>query len=868
MNRMFIIDGNSLLFRAYYATSYNNDAPLMMTKDGIPTNAIFAFANMMNNLLKELKEGDSIFVGFDTGKKTFRHLENEEYKANRKPAPKELITQMPIARDLLRSLNIFTFEKEGFEGDDICGTVAKKAKEKGMDVYIYTSDRDFLQLVEPSISVKLIRKGLKDIELMNEEAVFNKYGFTPDKITDYKGLVGDSSDNLPGIPGIGDKTATKLINEYGSLENIIDNASNIKGKLGENIAEYGEVGKRSKHLALIRLDIDLPFEIEATKYEGYNYEFVSEFANRYELKQFLMKLPSAFNKSKDSLDLNIEEVSSFKDINLKKDVGIALDFNEENYFRYLPYGLVITCEKDAYYISYENLKKDKYIKDILEDESIKKYGYNLKAIYVTLSKLGIDFKGAYFDIMIASYLLDSSLNNDPVNLFHFYGVDLNKKNIDSLSLFDEGDKEKASLVAFYSIHLKDRVYSELDKIEALTLYQEIEFPLIFVLAKMEIEGFPLDKNKLLTIGEKFRVKANETKKKVVEYAGYEINPDSPKQVGELLYDKLKLRNPKKGSTNVDVLKTLVNDHPVINEILTYRKYSKLCSTYIDGLISNLFEDDKLHCLFNQALTATGRLSSSDPNLQNISIKDEESKMIRDAFYYKDEDYSILSFDYSQIELRILALLSNSSTLLNVFNEGGDIHELTAKKIFHLDKVDNAHRRQAKTVNFGIIYGISDFGLAEELGVPIKEAKEIINNFYDAFPEVSNYFRGITEFASKNGYVSTLFNRRRYLKEVYDSSYQVREFARRAAMNAPIQGSAADLIKIAMIKVDEMLTKNKYKTTLVLQIHDELVFKLYDKEKDEVIPKIKEIMTNVIEEKIKLEVSMGLGKSWYELKEEK
>ena len=865
MNKMYIIDGNSLLFRAYYATAYNKEQPLMQTNDGIYTNAVFAFANMINRLLSSLNKGDYFFVGFDTGKKTFRHQEDETYKANRTKVPDELISQMPLARELLKSLNIFTFEKEGFEGDDVCGTMAKRAKEKGLEVYIYTSDRDFLQLVSPSITVNLIKKGLSDIAKMDTEGVINKYGFGPQYITDYKGLTGDKSDNIPGIPGIGEVTASKLINTYGTLENIILNANNIKGKLGENILKHQDVGLKSKHLAIIYDNVPLPFDVDDTLYQGYSYEFVQKFANRYELKQFLGRLPAKFKISDSLLEIEPQIVTTFKDVKLDNKIGLAIRKDNSNYHRAKIINLAITIREDTYIISRDDLIKDKYLKEILENPTILKYGFDLKGMIVLLKRIGIDLKGLAFDIMLASYILDSSNYSDEENVFKFFGVDIKNNNQDNLDLFNEDDNKELALISYHSLHLEGKIKSELDKVASLKLYNDIEMPLINVLAKMEIEGVPLNREKLLEIGKLYQDKMFACQQHIYTLAKKEFNIDSPKQVAEVLYHDLKIESfNKKESTNIEALNAIKDLHPIVSEIINYRKYSKLCSTYIDGLINHLFDDKKLHSIYNQALTQTGRLSSVEPNLQNISVRDIESKMIRKAFYYENE-YHFLSLDYSQIELRIVATLANSKSMQEVFNNHGDIHALTAKKIFHKEDISEDERRKAKTVNFGIIYGISEWGLAEQIGVPLSEAKEIIKSFYRAFPEINEYFNNIYQEAYRLGYVTNLYGRRRYIKELFDSSYQIREFAKRAAINAPIQGTAADIIKIAMIEVDKYLSKNNFRTKLIMQIHDELIFKLAIEEKDVVVSKIKEIMENILNDKIKLEVSLGEAKSWYEVK---
>ena len=864
MNKAYIIDGNSLLFRAYFATAYGG-GEIMRTKEGIPTNAIFSFSNMLNKVLQSLKPGDAIFVGFDTGKATFRHKEDENYKANRKPAPEELKIQMPIVRELLKSLDVFVYEKEGFEADDICGTTAKMLGKNGYEVIVYTSDRDFLQLIDKNISIHIIKTGMSNIVVMNEKTMPELYGFTPMQIIDYKGLRGDSSDNLPGIPGVGDKTAVKLIQEYGSFDKIVEAAQTMKSKVGESIVANEELGRHCYEMAKILTDVELPYEAKDLVYDGYSFAKVSTFCNKYELKQFLNRLPQNLKKDEDNENINYEKVDSFKGIEVGEEIGIALDIEPGNYNDAVVHGLAVSVNKKIYYIEVDLLKNDEDLLGILKNPQIKKYCYDYKAIKVALSHLNIEIEGLYFDILLAAYLLDSTLSNSVDSIMHYFGADVSSKKDESLSLFDNSDPEKTAKIAYYAKKFANKALSDLDSLECLKLYEEVEIPLASVLADMEIEGFPLDVEVLEKMGENFKVNLDNIAKRIYEYAGEEFNIDSPKQVGEILYNKLGLSAGKKGSTSVDALKTLVNVHPIVSEILLYRKYAKLLSTYVTGLSSHIYGDGKIHAIFNQALTQTGRLSSSEPNLQNISIRDEEGKMIRRAFYYKDENYSILSLDYSQIELRILASLSDCKKLQDVFASGEDIHAATAKNVFKVDNPSDNERRRAKAVNFGIIYGISDWGLSEQIGTSVKEAKKIIDSFYEAYPEIAKYFQKITAEVTKNGYVTTLLGRRRYLREVHDSNYQVREFARRAAMNAPIQGTAADLIKIAMIKVDKALKEKGLKTKLILQIHDELLFKVPSEEKEIVYPLIKEIMEHAIDLPVKLEADGGFGHTWYDAK---
>lgn len=867
MNKAIVIDGNSLLFRAYYATAYGPNPSILRNKEGIPTNAIFAFGNMLNKILASVKEGDAIFVGFDTGKKTFRHEEDADYKANRKEAPQELKTQMPLVRQMLKSLNIFTYEKEGFEADDVCGTYAKEASKLGYKVEIYTSDKDYLQLIDEHINVNLLKTGLSNIQVMNEENMLSIYGINPLQIVDYKALRGDSSDNLPGIPGIGEKTAIKLIQEYGSFDEIMKNALSINGKVGQSLIENEKLGRMCYHLAKINTNVEMPFNVKDTIYEGYDFESINTFCNKFELKQFLNRLPNhlAININEQK-EIIFKTVASFNDIPLSSDIGIALDIEPGNYNESTIYGLAISNENENYYINLEDIKKDEKLISILKDNNVHKYCYDFKAIKVALMHQNIEINGLYFDSLLAIYVLDTSLKGDAESTFRYFGYDISSKKENEISLFNNSDPTRSVKCACYSLLISHKALSEIEKLGCLNLYKEVDIPLASVLSDMELEGFPLDVKTLQEIGKNFEVRLKNAQESVYALAGEQFNIDSPKQVKEILFEKLKLPiGDKKNSTSVEVLKELVDVHPIVGAILQYRKYAKLLSTYVTSLASHIYKDGKIHALFNQALTSTGRLSSSEPNLQNISIRDEEGKLIRKAFYYKDDNYSILSLDYSQIELRILASLSKCESLKQVFLNGEDIHTSTAKKIFHVDEVTPEERRRAKAVNFGIIYGISTWGLADQIGCSTKEAKQIIDNFYDAYKEVGLYFADVTKEAAKNGYVTTLLGRRRYLRELSDSNYQVREFARRAAMNAPIQGTAADLIKIAMIKIDKALKEKKLETKMILQIHDELLFKVPNNEKEIVLPLVKEIMENALKLDVKLEVSGGYGHSWYDCK---
>ena len=865
MPKITIIDGNSLLFRAYFATAYPG-VEIMRTQDGTPTNAIFAFSSMINKILSTLKADEGLMVAFDAGKDTFRKEQLESYKANRKPTPEDLVRQFPMARDFLRALGIFQFEQHGYEGDDIAGTVAKLAEKEGYQVTIYTSDRDFLQLVDNNITVNIIRKGMSDIVAMTPETVKEMYGFEPLQIIDYKGLRGDASDNLPGIKGIGEKTAVKLIQEYGSFDNIIAHASEIKGKLGEAIIADQDTGRLSRDLAIIKTDVPLPFGVKETIYQGYDFSSVSEYCQKYELKQFMSKIVQKWKKVElEQTEITVKVVNSLKEVGNPKEIGLALDYADDNYSMGSLYGLAVATESGNYYIAYDDFKSDQAALDLLKNPDVKKYCYDYKAIKVALAKNDIAIAGLYFDLLVASYLVDSSLKNDVEVVMNIYGIDLSN-GVEMLSLLSNEDSQKTGKIAFFSWKLCARVTEELKKTESLKLYQELETPLTDTLADMEIEGFPIDVKVLDSFGDEYKKKAKELEEEIYALAGMKFNLASPKQIGEVLFDKLGLSSNRKQSTSVEFLKEIQDEHPIVGKILEYRKYFKLITTYVEGIKNHIYPDGKIHAKFNQALTTTGRLSSSDPNLQNISVRDEEGKLIRKAFYYQNENYEILSLDYSQIELRVLAALSNCQALKDIFLSHEDIHAATAKKIFNLQgEPTSLQRRKAKTVNFGVVYGISDWGLAEQLEINPKEAKEIINSFYSSYPEVAQFFQKIVSDATRDGYVSTLLGRRRYLRELHDSNYNVRESAKRAAMNAPVQGTAADLIKYAMNKVHQALLDNKLETRMICQIHDELIFRVPKKEKDVAYKLIKDIMENALFIDVPLEVDGGFGRDWYDAK---
>lgn len=864
MSKIIVIDGNSLLFRAFYATYYD-PSNIMRTKSGQATNAIFAFSNMITSLLTNLKKGDGIFVGFDAGKHTFRHQEYKDYKANRPELPKDLITQFPIARELLDKLNIVHYECDNLEADDICGIIANKAQKEGYKVYIYTSDKDYLQLIDENITIELIKKGLKDIKEMTPQTFKEEWGFEPIQITDYKGLRGDDSDNLKGIPGVGDKTAKQLISQFGDLESIIQNAD-TKTKVGRNIIEFQDNGRMCKHLAIIAKDQEIPIGVNETIYNGYKFNSVSEFANKYEFKSLVSKLPKLFKQEeRHNEKVDFCEVFDSNGINFDDKIGIDVDIENVNYHDAVFNGLAFTTSSKTYYISKANLLKDEKLLSILKNPDIKKFAFDFKKVRYVLTKNNIEVNGLFFDLILASYLIDSSIKNDIESVLNYYSIDISYATTKNL-LFDDSTKQISIATSFYSIGLFEEIKEKLLARNQYELLVNIEQPLTIVLCDMELEGFPLDKETLLSFKTIYQEKLDILTKEIHLLAGEEFNINSPKQVSHILFEKLNLKSNRKGSTSVEFLEMIKNEHPIISKILEYRKYAKIISTYVDGLIPFIHDDGKVHSTFNQALTTTGRLSSSEPNLQNISTRDEEGKQIRKAFFYKDPTLSILSLDYSQIELRILAHLSDAKSMIEFFNNDEDVHASTAIKIFNLDREPtSAERRRAKTVNFGIVYGISDYGLSEQLDCPISEAKEIIKNFYQAFPEIKKFLNHLIDDATEKGYAETMFHRRRYLPELQSSQYQVREFAKRAAMNAPIQGSAADLMKVSMIQVYNAIKEKGFKSKIVSQIHDELIFKVYEDEKEEFYKTVKEIMENSVKLKVKLKVDGGYARDWFSAK---
>lgn len=879
MSHIKIIDGNSLLFRAFYSMySYGGDThSLMHAKDGTPTNAIFVFHNFMKKIKADLGVDDRMVVCFDTHHKTFRSEKMKEYKIQRKPLEEELRVQLPIARELLDAMNITYVEMPGYEADDIAGSLAIYAKSHGDTVTLYTSDKDYLQLLQEGVTVQFLKTGLSQIEVYTHLNLKEKFGVLPTQVTDYKGLVGDVSDNFKGIPGVGPKTATKLLETYGDLEKIIEAMHELNTKTAINIVEHSEEGRFCKELATMILDLPVADCYKDSLYRQYEKEKLAFFYKKYDFTSFLNNLnksselaPSKENEreriaslSKENFSLQYEksDITAYKEIQSIDEIlsgsidTIVISYNKKNYLREEIYGLFLLNRKNAFFLNRENLSNDKALHQLLKDESFRFTTYDQKALIGALSRFMIAVRAsADFDLLLATYMIDTNVEDQIASVLKCYNIDMNP------------DLPPALNAAIAAQSLKETVTKRLEELNETSLFVDIELPLSRVLADMEIEGVPIDLKTLEEYSKFCHTKLKELETRIFEFSNGSVNLNSPKQVATLLYETLGIpKVDKKGSTANDVLLKLRNAHPIVSLLIEYRKWTKIVTSYTDALPNNVFKDGKLHAIFNQALTTTGRLSMMEPNLQNISIRSEEGKSIRKSFFYDEEDLYFLSYDYSQIELRLLAHLTEDPNLLSVFNSQEDIHTSTASKIFKipLSEVSEKERRIAKTVNFSIVYGTSSYGLSEKLDISVGEAKSIIEAFYNTFSRIKPYETSIIDFATKNGYVKTFLNRRRYLPDINSPNRMLREFSKRAAVNATIQGAAADLIKISMVKLSEVL--KPFNTKMILQIHDELVFKVPKSEIETVLPLIKKTMEEAIKLKVPLLVEGSYAKSWYDVK---
>ena len=868
MKTITLIDGNSLLYRAYYATAAMGN--LMTNKDGIPTNAVFGFANMLDKILN--KQPEYLLVAFDAGKKTFRHELQENYKGTRKETPQELVCQFDMIRQYLECRHIPYKEIEGYEGDDIIGTVATLAQSLGYEVSVISGDQDMLQLVDEHITVYRTIKGVTELEENTPALIKEKYDLVPDQIRDLKGLMGDTSDNIPGIKGVGEKTALKLLYTYQTVENLAEHLDELKGKMGEKIRDGIQAGLDSKKIATILRDVPLDFEIESLIRQEDDYEALATFYRTYDMYSLLKKLDHTKQATPETF--NVEVVKKMPKIT--SDFSLVVGVFDHNYHKSIVLGYGVYYNQKAYYIDFMDALEDEDFKAVLKDEHIHKYGYNVKKQMIASKWNGIDIQGYTFDLQLASYILNPSLKDELCIVGQAYGYTTLSYEED---VFGKGAKHHIPEIAIQADYygkashmiseLRPKIIETLKQEDQFDLYENIELPLTYILADMEYTGVKVNVDTLKQQEKEMVSKIQCLEKEIYELAGCEFNIASPKQLGEVLFEKLQLPGGKKTktgySTAAEVLEKLVDIHPVVQKILDYRTFAKLNSTYLVGLQEQIFLDGKIHTMYNQALTQTGRLSSTDPNLQNIPIRYEEGKKIRQAFVPAN-DY-ILSFDYSQIELRMVASLANVSSLIDAFNSGVDIHTKTASDIFKvsLDEVTGDMRRQAKAVNFGIIYGMSDFGLAQQTGTSVAKAKQFIENYFASYPGIETYMQSQIAFCSEHGYVSTMMNRRRYIPEINDKNFMRRELGKRLAMNSPIQGSAADLLKVAMIKVDQMMKEHHMESKMILQVHDELVFDVKANELDEMMAIVKKGMEEAYPLNVSLKAEGVYGKTWYDLK---
>ncbi len=881
---LMIIDGSSLIHRAFYAL------PLLSNKKGIYTNGIYGFLTMLYKVREDLNP-NHICVVFDKKGPTFRHKEYDQYKAHRAATPSELAQQFPIIREILKAMNVHFLELTGFEADDIAGTLTKKGEEFFDEIFLVTGDKDYLQLANDNTKVLITRKGITELEEFDKNKVIEKYGISPQQMIELKGLMGDASDNIPGVPGIGEKTGLKLLKEYGSIENIYENIDNISGKkLKENLTENKHLAFLSRKLGEIFTEVPIDIDFQEFEVKDPNWDSLRELFEELEFNTFLNKISSNVEEENNpELNFKIVEDDNYLEViqSIKEEKRFSFKFVtvDTNYIEDKILGIGIKTDSIPSHIILFNEEKDKFINDfkpIFEDKGIEKIGHNLKPDIVILSRLGIEVANISFDTMIGEYLINPtqssySINNLSREYLGYYGVDeeallgkgKSKKTFEQLSKEELGNYLSFILDTVFKVEPKMKEI--LEENEMLNLYYNVELPLVEVLASMEFLGFQIDKEELESLGKEYDEEITSLTREIYELAGEDFNINSPKQLGEILFDRLSLpviKKTKTGySTDAEVLDKLKDQHPIINKILRYRQIVKLKSTYIDGLLNLINRNtNRVHSSFNQTVTSTGRISSTEPNLQNIPIRTDDGRKIRKAFVAKD-DYLLVDADYSQIELRVLAHISKDPKLIEAFVNNEDIHRKTASEVFNVakDEVTPLMRSNAKAVNFGIIYGISDYGLARDLNITRKEAKEYIDNYLKNYIKVKEYMENIVELGKEQGYVETILHRRRYIPELKAKNFNIKSFGERVAMNTPIQGSAADIIKMAMVKVYKELRQRKLKSRLILQIHDELIIETHRDEVDEVKELLKDIMEKAIVLDVPLLVDLEVGASWYETK---
>lgn len=848
MEKFVIIDGNNLMFRAFYAL------PQLSNFDGEISNAVFGFTNMLVKVIKE-ENPKYIAVAFDVAKKNFRHEKFPEYKGTRKPTPPELISQFPIAKELLKKMKICVVEKDGLEADDLMGCLSRQFNTENI---IVSADRDSFQLISDNTRVMCPLKGITETVMLNMDNIEEFYGVKASQVVDLKSLMGDTSDNIPGVSGVGEKTAKTLIQKYQSLDNIYAHIDEITGKLKEKLINDKEQAYLSQELATIVTNQKLEYSLEDFEYEfPFGFE-VLEMFKRYQFNS-LLKREDLFVENVEVKKENVE--TEVVDDETKLDLLIAKLNNSQEFAFYmdksttqifLDHEYKIFCGEDLLSsgINFQ-IFLDK-IKPILENKNIKKIVFDAKSLKHYLIKFGITLNNIEFDCLIARYLINS----------------IAKPNVTILDVMNECGIS-SECYGYALSYIKDKYYAKLEKMDLFHLYYDIEMPLMELLFDMEMQGFKVDKEELQALEVKYREEIVDTEKQIYDVAGYKFNIFSPKQLGEVLFDKFDLNIPsnKKKSTSIEVLNEIVDKHPIVSLIIRYRTITKLYNTYILGFLNLLDSKSKIHTIFNQTLTSTGRLSSSEPNLQNIPVRTEEGRGLRKVFVPSEKDGFIVSADYSQIELRLLASFSGDEKLIEAYNMGQDIHARTASEIFGvpIDEVSSELRRQAKAINFGIVYGISDFGLSQNIGISRKEASNYIKLYFERYPKIESYMKANVDYCKEHGFIKTIFGRIRPIPEINSSNYNVRTFGERASMNMPLQGSASDIIKMAMVKIFEKFNEQNLKSKIILQVHDELVVDCYPGELDIVKQILKDNMENVVDLSVKLTVNIESGKTWYDAK---
>ena len=866
MKKLLILDSNSILNRAFYGVRY------LSAKDGTPTNAIYGFLNILLKLIKE-QEPDYICAAFDVKAPTFRHKQYEGYKAQRKPMPEGLAAQMPLAKDVLRAMGVTILEKEGYEADDIIGTVARLCEESEISCFIATGDKDDLQLASDKTKVILTvtKSGYNETIIYDDKAVKEKYHVTPTEFIDVKALMGDPSDNIPGVKGVGEKTAMSLIEKHHSIEYIYENIDDIglKGTMLQKMKDGREMAFMSKELATINRNTPIEFNAEKCVFDGFeNNGELYEILKRLELNSIIKKLDlSGVDNVKENEDIFKDfsyQVGDKNMINGDK-VTVVLDFDGDNIS-----SAAVGAGNNAVVL---NEQDD--IKELLEDDSIAKVMFDVKEAIVKLN-CRIDIKNISDDTAIAAYLVDPAKNEYTIEKLasEYFGTVIEKPEVKQLSLLDDVETDRSEYLAKCAVALgvlNERIGDKIKENGQEKLYHEVELPLVTVLAHLEINGFLVDDNQLKEFADKLGEKIDALTNEIYMLAGEEFNINSPKQLGVILFEKLELKPVKKTktgyATNADVLEKLRDKHPIVNFITEYRQLAKLKSTYCDGLTAVVNPNThRIHSVFTQTVTVTGRLSSTEPNLQNIPTRTELGREIRKMFVAK-EGYVLVDADYSQIELRVLAHIANDETMINAFRNNEDIHAVTASQVLGipLEDVTKEQRSSAKAVNFGIVYGIGEFSLAQDLHISVKEAKAYIESYLEKYHGVRNYMESIKEQAKKDGYVKTMLNRIRYIPELKSPNYNIRQFGERVALNTPIQGTAADIIKLAMVRVDNRLINEGLKSKLILQVHDELIVEAHKDEVDKVKQILSEEMQSAMELNVPLKVDMSTGHSWYDAK---